>query len=298
MVINQLALRGLFSNFNAIFNKAFEETTVNWDKIAMEVPSVSRDETYAWLGQIPSMREWIGDRVIQNLSVSSYTIVNKDFELTISLPRNDIEDDRIGVFTPLVKDLAQVTKRHPDELVFNLVAEGFKNKCYDGEMFFSDKHPLNSEKKVFQSNLGKKKLSMESYAEARTQMMCIKGENNKSLKIVPNVLVVPPQLEGIARKILFSDEISSNTNIYKGSADLIVDAGLADYPNQWYLLSTNRAIRPFIFQNRKVPKLISLTKDDDDNVFWNKEYVYGTDSRCNTGYGLWQLAYGSTGETE
>ena len=53
MIINQLALRGLFVNFNTIFNKAFEEITVNWDKIAMEVPSVSRDETYAWLGQIP-----------------------------------------------------------------------------------------------------------------------------------------------------------------------------------------------------------------------------------------------------
>ena len=27
-----------------------------------------------------------------------------------------------------------------------------------------------------------------------------------------------------------------------------------------------------------------------------KEYLYGVDGRYNAGYGLWQLAYGSTGE--
>lgn len=58
----------------------------------MEVPSVSRDESYKWLGQIPRMREWVGEREIQNLSASDYTIKNKDFELTIAVPRNDIED--------------------------------------------------------------------------------------------------------------------------------------------------------------------------------------------------------------
>ena len=34
----------------------------------------------------------------------------------------------------------------------------------------------------------------------------------------------------------------------------------------------------------------------DDNVFFEKKYIYGVDSRDNAGYGLWQLAYGSTGE--
>lgn len=58
----------------------------------MEVPSVSREENYKWLGQIPRMREWVGEREIQNLSASDYTIKNKDFELTIAVPRNDIED--------------------------------------------------------------------------------------------------------------------------------------------------------------------------------------------------------------
>ena len=29
-----------------------------------------------------------------------------------------------------------------------------------------------------------------------------------------------------------------------------------------------------------------------------KEFIYGVDARCNAGYGLWQLAFGSTGEAD
>ena len=61
----------------------------------------------------------------------------------------------------------------------------------------------------------------------------------------------------------------------------------------WYLLDTSRALKPVIFQNRKAPNFVSKTGETDDNVFDRNEYVYGVDSRCNVGFGFWQLAYGS-----
>lgn len=61
----------------------------------------------------------------------------------------------------------------------------------------------------------------------------------------------------------------------------------------WYLLDTSRALKPVIFQDRKKPNFVSKTSDTDDNVFDRNEYVYGVDSRCNVGFGFWQLAYGS-----
>lgn len=294
MIINQQNLRDLFVNFNAIFNKAIEETEQNYLKVAMEVPSASSDENYAWFGQIPSMREWIGDRQIQNLSAHTYTIKNKDFELTIAVNRNDIADDKIGVYKPLIQDMAQMVRRHPDELVFTLLGQGFVNKCYDGKTFFAEDHPLD--KNRTQSNKGTKKLSPTSYAEGRAQMMTIKGDDGKSLKIIPDLLAVAPQNEAVARQILFTDMIAGSTNVNKNTCDISVIPELADYPDQWYLLCTKRAIKPLVFQDRQKPKFVSLDKDNDDNVFFRKEYIYGVDSRCNAGYGLWQLAYGSTGE--
>jgi len=61
----------------------------------------------------------------------------------------------------------------------------------------------------------------------------------------------------------------------------------------WYLLDTSRALKPIIFQDRKKPNFVSKTAETDDNVFDRNEYVYGVDSRCNVGFGFWQLAYGS-----
>lgn len=61
----------------------------------------------------------------------------------------------------------------------------------------------------------------------------------------------------------------------------------------WYLLDTSRALKPVIFQDRKAPNFVAKTSETDDNVFDRNEYVYGVDSRCNVGFGFWQLAYGS-----
>lgn len=94
MIVNQQALRGIYTSFKVIFQKAFEQNETLWQRIATLVPSETGEENYKWLGKIPHMREWIGDRQIQNLSASDYTIKNKDFELTVSVPRSDIEDDR------------------------------------------------------------------------------------------------------------------------------------------------------------------------------------------------------------
>lgn len=61
----------------------------------------------------------------------------------------------------------------------------------------------------------------------------------------------------------------------------------------WYLLDASRALKPLIFQNRKSPNFVAKTAETDDNVFDRNEYVYGVDSRCNVGFGFWQLAYRS-----
>lgn len=298
MIVNQKNLTGLYMGFQTLFQKGMEHVESQYDKIAMIVPSSNRDETYAWLGQMPTLREWIGSREIQNLCANTYSIKNKNYELTISVPRNDIMDDNIGIYSPLFQNMGESARLHPDLLIFELLAQGFTQKCYDGVEFFSNKHPLNFHGKQTQSNLGNKALSATSYNEAMESMMKLKGEHGKSLKIVPDLLVVAPQNAAKAREILFSDLILGSTNLNKGTCDLLVVPELADYGEQWYLLSTKRSIRPLIFQEREKPRFISKTNDTDDNVFFQDEYLYGVNARYNTGYGLWQLAYGSTGTVE
>lgn len=61
----------------------------------------------------------------------------------------------------------------------------------------------------------------------------------------------------------------------------------------WYLLDTRRPLKPLIYQERKKPEFVAMTKIDDEAVFTAKEYRYGVDSRCAVGFGFWQLAFGS-----
>lgn len=294
MIINQLALRGIFVGFNTIFNKVFNEQTPLWQKVATKVPSSTSEENYKWLGKIPRMREWIGEREIQNLSASDYTIKNKKFELTIAVPRDEIEDDRIGVYNPVIADIAQSTALHPDNLVFKLLKESFKTKCYDGKFFFATDHMMG-ENKI--SNKSDAALTADSYGKARAAMMSLKDESGNNLNLIPDTLVVPPSLEAKAREILKADYINGSSNVWKDTAEILVVPELAgkDSDTAWYLLCTTKSLKPLIFQEREVPKFVSRTNENDENVFSNDEYQYGIRARSNAGYGFWQMAYGSIG---
>ena len=61
----------------------------------------------------------------------------------------------------------------------------------------------------------------------------------------------------------------------------------------WYFLETRRPLKPLIFQKRRDYDLKAMTSMEDEGVFMRDEYRYGVDARCNVGYGLWQMAYGS-----
>lgn len=144
MIVNQSNLSGIYRSFSAVFNQAYEGAASMWGAVAMETLSSGRSMDYAWLGDFPMMREWLGERVIKNLSAHHYEIVNKDFESTIEVDRNDIEDDQIGVYTPMIQGLGQAAKQHPDVLVFALLAAGFATTCFDGQYFFDSDHPVGA----------------------------------------------------------------------------------------------------------------------------------------------------------
>lgn len=61
----------------------------------------------------------------------------------------------------------------------------------------------------------------------------------------------------------------------------------------WFLLDVSRAIKPILLQKRKDFEFVAMDKPTDENVFKNKEFWYGADARANTGYGFWQMAWGS-----
>lgn len=142
MDITSGSLQALYRAFNASYQKGFIGTNPMWNKVATLVPSSTSQEDYGWLGDIPSMREWIGDRLINSLKDHSYSIKNRKYELTQGVDRTKIEDDQYGIYSTLFELMGDSAAKHPDELIFALLLAGFATKCYDGQYFFDTDHPV------------------------------------------------------------------------------------------------------------------------------------------------------------
>ncbi len=294
MLVTSAALVQLRVGFSAAFNRGLGNVVTLADKIATTVPSSTASNLYGWLGAIPGLRKWIGEREIQKISENDYTIKNEPFELTVGVKRTDIDDDNYGVYTPFMEGMGESTALHKEQRVAETVKRGFTDRCYDGQPFYSKTHKVGD---TTYSNLTDAQLNADSFAAARTTMMSLKNDQGQPLNLVPDILLVPPALEREARMILEADLINGTSNINKGLAKVEVWTELADQPTQWHLLCTKRSLKPFIFQEREKAKFVAMTKETDENVFMRDEFLYGVSARDGVGYGFWQMAYGSTGTT-
>lgn len=141
MDINAANLRSIYTGLSTAFNQRLESTATYYHLVAMTVPSTTAMNEYPRFDDFPGIREWIGDRVIHNLSTQTYIIRNREFENTIGIKRSQIEDDQIGLFTPVAAELGMQAARFPDQLVFPLLQRGDVELCYDGQNFFDTDHP-------------------------------------------------------------------------------------------------------------------------------------------------------------
>lgn len=223
MIITRQSLGDLRTGFKAVFNAGFTGVAPMWTRVATSVPSSTASENYPWLGQMPGMREWIGERQVKNLMEHGYSIKNRKFEMTVAVPKDSIEDDQYGVYSPMMQEMGRAAAAHPDELVFGALKDAFTTNCYDGQFFCDSDHGV---------------------------------------------------LDAAGTEV-------SVSNLQAGASA------------PWFLLDTNRALKPLIFQQRKKPEFVAKDNPDDDNVFDRAEFKYGVDSRCNVGFGFWQQAFGS-----
>lgn len=223
MLMNSSSLQTLNVGFNTAFKTGLGQAAPQWGSIATRVPSSTREEEYGWIGMLPNVREWLGPRHVHSLAAHGYAIKNKDYELTIAVRRNDIEDDNIGIYKPLFEEMGRAAGAHYDQIVYGLLKNGWETPCYDGQNFFDFDHPVLN-------------------ADGATVSV-------------------------------------ANT-----------DGGTGE---PWFLVDDSRPLKPVILQVRREFELIRKADPRDDSVFYEKEFVYGVDGRCNVGFGFWQFCWGS-----
>ena len=307
MIITPSSINALFTTFEVNWRLAYEQYPTFFQNVMSTQPSSSRFQQYVWPAQIPRMREWVGDRIANNMAPYSTIVENKDYEDTEILPRNVIEDDQYDIFaSSAIQQLAEAAKKQPDYLFVQALSSGATTTIWDNQNFFDPNHPIDLRNTALGNQANKftsKALTPDNYQIVRTTMMAYKGESNKPLRIMPDTLIVPPALEGAGKQILHAEyiapgtlagqtQVGTNNNIHKGTAELLVIpelAGVFTNDATWFLEDTKKVVRPIIWQLRKAPEFTYLNNPNDQNVFDRNEFKYGVFMRGNYVYGLWFL---------
>ena len=300
----------LLAGMRTEFMKAYETAVKDYEKLATPITSTKSSETYPWLGGVPKMREWKDERVPQGLLEHNFTIANRDWESSIAVDRNAIEDEQYGQINVRIRELATEAARFFDELAFTLVGQGINTTgtsgtiyegvtmaCYDGKAFFATNHTEGDS--GTQSNRGSTALSATALQAAITAMRKFKNDKGKPAHIQPNLLVIPPDLEWEAKELLnsqFYPEEGATTNkmavnVLKGALNLLVNDYLTDADN-WYVFDTNRVVKPLILQLRQNPRFTSLTQGTESS-FMRKKLYFGVDWRGEILWGDWRTGYAS-----
>lgn len=296
--INSANIEAASTGYRALFNMGFEQATTQHGPFCQEVPSTFTKEEYHLPSALGQMREWVGDRVIEDLARNAITMRNKTFEKTVAVTEEDFEDDNLGLYNDQFKALGVLAAAHPDVLFAEALEAGFTANGYDGVAFFSDAHPT-SKSGVTWSNKTTKALDAEAFEKAYAELLSVKNDAGEPLDVMAFggkvYLVVPPALQSAAEKIVNAQFLAGGeTNTNFGKAVVMVNRRLTS-DVKWYLIIGGGALKPFLKQIRRKPRLRSLSREDNETVFMKRKIVWGADGRWAVGRALPQFAHASTG---
>jgi phage major head subunit gpT-like protein len=260
------------------------------------VPSDGADEAYGMLGNMPGVREWLGDRKFNELRAGQFVIANKLWEDSVLIKKTDLADDRMGMYGPVMEDLAIEASYHPDELFFTSLVAGESTACFDGQYFFDTDHSwgdsgTQSNSLTYAAATGTVPTSTEfkaAFHAARAAMLKFKNDQGRLLNRpistgLSNLLIlVNPDFEQVAKEAVTAVMISSTSNVVVDAPRVVSSAYLTD-SSKMYLFNLDGAYKPFVFQAREP---ISRTMKGLDDIE-TKDVKFMTQARYNLGYFAW-----------
>lgn len=285
--------------FHAAFLTALEQKADDpVSELYTTVPSTGNLEEWDWLGDIPGLEEWKGERKLGGMKSYKLRVSNKDWSSGLRVKANDFKDDKLGLLPPQIAGLGMKAKRHRWDMMVKLLANGFAGSVYpevgnglgyDGGFFFNTSRATGSNKLTVAldaSGLSSAELLLES-------MTTYDGAD--PMDIHGTHLIVGPKLRATAEKLLTQERLANGEdNYHRGKYKLIVSQrlrGTAD--DYWFLTDLSTPIKPLLFQMREEISTSAQIAPDSEGVFARNEYRYGAQARYNVAYFEHRLVVGS-----
>lgn len=297
-VVNSDVLAAILTNYRTLFATDFAAAmkAQPWREVAMEIPSTSLTESYNWLGTPPKMEDVThGEPTLSGLHSFNFSITNNIYKAAVEVERSMIEDDKLGMVMPRVRQLGPEAARHPGELIFSLLEDN--GNAFDDTAFFADTRVIGESANV--DNL----IAMASSATvtevqaalsaARAKMRKFQDDRGRPMNLTPNYIMVPPEMEQLMWQALNANQGTITQPVIPASAQgawsvagfrVLVNPFLTSTVD-WYVFHVAGALKPFVFQNRVAPALEGITTPNSESGVIRDKFVYSVRARYNVGYG-------------
>jgi phage major head subunit gpT-like protein len=287
--------------------------------LSLESTSDSSTERYAWLGQVPTLREWKGPRMAKQLLEFDYSIKNKEFEATLEVAVRDLSRDKTGQLEKRIAEFAKRPESHWASLITELIENGETNLCYDGKAFFSATHTegesgtqknLLTATEVPSLNVGTATAPTtaemaSAIFDVISYMRSYKDDVNEPLNEDGSKFIVMcghPSIYNAAAKA-----ISQNIVVNAGAAtdNILKNVSLeiaavqnprlvaSAWDTKFCVFRADAPVQPFIRQSEGELDASALA-EGSDYEFLNKAHLYGLNVSRAAGYGFWQYATKAT----
>jgi len=288
----QIKLRDL----TAKFDNRLTSATPFYPSVCYDASSVRSGEKYGWIGNMPGMREWLGERQFSELRSANFVIENKHWESSLAIKKTDLADDNLGQYGPVLEQMGIEAAHHPDELFFDVLEDGASTACFDGQFFYDTDHSWGSSGS--QSNDITSTVvstSAPTVTEIKTairamvkQLLGLKNDQGKLYhrptvgRLNDLMLLVPLALRDLTIDAIESQLLSNSSNVVVDRPQVVASPYLTS-DVKLYLFKTGDPVKPFVFQRRE--PLSRMMKGLDD--LETKDVKFMTEARYNVGYFAW-----------
>lgn len=277
------------------FLTALPKIPMAWQKFTNTINMGAKSMDLVDLGAAPMPVQNMSQPQVQGYIEKHLQIAPKDWEITVGISYNDVQDDQTGALERKVRSAAENFQAHINKLAFDALENGdgttSYGACYDGQAFFSASHAdKGADYSTAQSNTNALALSLANFKVVRAKAMQYRDDRGEFVVANPDLLVVHPDYEYEAAQITGNPAAygtaNRDVNPYAGKASYEMSPYITS--GAWMLLASGGTNKPLILAMRENPGLQSAwfdPKAPKGGIYYFKYY-----GRYDFFYGDWRLA--------
>lgn len=273
------------------FNVGLKEIPAEKSMLFDVVKSDKLTETYLEIGDVGSMEEFNGSVAYDDISQGyKMTVTAKEMAKGIKIQRRFVRTDQLDIVKSLPKMLGLAARRRIALDVFYGYNNAFNSSIttLDTLSLCNSSHTSTNGGST-QGNAGSTAFSGVSVEATRLLMKKFLSNTDQRFEVMPDMLIVPPDLEEAAYELTSSsgkvDTANNNKNFHQGKWKVLVSDWLED-TNNWFMVDSD-LLKQFAVWNDVDSIDFAQSEDFDGIAAKYRAYMF-----YGFGFRDWRFMYG------